>query len=271
MGRSSRPPRRSNGPPGRQIGKRQVEDLTRAAAVDVEAFYAAHRPAPAAAADILVLSADGKGVVMRPDALRAVTARSARSRKLSTRLSKGEKRDRKRMAEVAAVYDLAAHPRSPGDIITIGVPAEADDSGHSGHRTGRGDGGGEGDQPAPRAAGKWLTASLTHTTGQVIAAAFDEAERRDPGHARTWVGLVDGNNHQIDRINAEAARRAVTVHIVVRLHPRAGVLVEGRLVLPPRRRHRPPRPGSPTTPCGSCTATRPWSRPRSAARPPPVA
>ena len=88
----------------------------------MEAFYAAHRPAPAAAADILVLSADGKGVVMRPDALRAVTARSARSRKLSTRLSKGEKRDRKRMAEVAAVYDLAAHPRSPGDIITIGDP-----------------------------------------------------------------------------------------------------------------------------------------------------
>ena len=200
---------------GTTIGKRQVEDLTRAAAVDVEAFYAAHRPAPAAAADILVLSADGKGVVMRPDALRAVTARSARSRKLSTRLSKGEKRDRKRMAEVAAVYDLAAHPRSPGDIITIGVPAEADDCGHSGHRTGRGDGGGEGDQPAPRAAGKWLTASLTHSTGQVIAAAFEEAERRDPGHARTWVGLVDGNNHQIDRINAEAARRAVTVHIVV--------------------------------------------------------
>ena len=36
---------------------------------------------------------------MRPDAVRAVTARSARSRKLSTRLCKGEKRDRKRMAD----------------------------------------------------------------------------------------------------------------------------------------------------------------------------
>ncbi|MGB8382552.1 MAG: ISKra4 family transposase, partial [Dermatophilaceae bacterium] len=74
---------------GTTIGKRQVEDLTRAAALDVEAFYAAHRPAPASAQDILVLSADGKGVVMRPDAVRAATARSARSRKLSTRLSKG--------------------------------------------------------------------------------------------------------------------------------------------------------------------------------------
>ena len=81
---------------------------------------------------------------MRPDAVRAATARSARSRKLSTRLSKGEKRDRKRMAEVAAVYDLAAHPRSPGDIITIGTRTEANDGGHRGQHTGRGDGGREG-------------------------------------------------------------------------------------------------------------------------------
>ena len=96
---------------GTKIGKRQVEDLTQAAAADIEAFYAKHRPAPACDEEnLLVLSADGKGVVMRPDALRAVTARSARSRKLSTRLSKGEKRDRKRMAEVAAVYDLAPIP-----------------------------------------------------------------------------------------------------------------------------------------------------------------
>ncbi|MGB8380608.1 MAG: hypothetical protein WCG47_05040, partial [Dermatophilaceae bacterium] len=54
----------------------------------------------------------------------------------------------------------------------------------------------------------------------------EEAERRDPGHARTWVGLVDGNNHQIDRISAEAARRAVTVHIVVDLC-RAGNYADG--------------------------------------------
>ena len=197
---------------GTKIGKRQVEDLTQAAAADIEAFYAKHRPAPACDEEnLLVLSADGKGVVMRPDALRAVTARSARSRKLSTRLSKGEKRDRKRMAEVAAVYDLAPHPRTPGDIITT----TRADARHDGHNDRGAAGAGERDRPTPRAAGKWLTASLTHTTAQVIAAAFDEAERRDPDHTRTWVGLVDGNNHQIDRISAEAARRAVTVHIVV--------------------------------------------------------
>ena len=194
---------------GARIGKRQVEDLTRAAAVDVEAFYAAHRPAPAEPQDILVLSVDGKGVVMRPDALRAATARSARSRKLSTRLSKGEKRDRKRIAEVAAVYDLAAHPRTPGDIITIGTRAAGTD-GASGSENN-----GTEPQRLPRAAGKWLTASLIRPAAQVIADAFDEAERRDPNHVRTWVALVDGNNHQIDRIRAEAARRGLTVHIVI--------------------------------------------------------
>ncbi len=37
---------------------------------------------------------------------------------------------------------------------------------------------------------------------------------RDPDHQRTWVALVDGNNHQIDRINAQANARkiAATVH-----------------------------------------------------------
>jgi len=34
-------------------------------------------------------------------------------------------------------------------------------------------------------------------------------------HRRTWVALVDGARPQIDAINAEAAARDVTVHIVV--------------------------------------------------------
>jgi len=49
----------------------------------------------------------------------------------------------------------------------------------------------------------------------VIAAGFDEAARRDPDHQRTWVALVDGNNHQIDRSTTKARRRGVTVAIVV--------------------------------------------------------
>jgi hypothetical protein len=49
----------------------------------------------------------------------------------------------------------------------------------------------------------------------VVKQAFDEAERRDPDHARTWVALVDGNNHQINRIQSEARNRHVDVTIIV--------------------------------------------------------
>jgi hypothetical protein len=46
---------------------------------------------------------------------------------------------------------------------------------------------------------------------------FCEADRRDPSHQRAWVALVDGNNHQIDRIKTEARKRKVKVKIVVDL------------------------------------------------------
>lgn len=104
---------------GTRIGKRQVEALAQAAAVDIEAFYAARRPKPAEPDRLLVLSFDGKGIVMIPSAPREATARAAaRSRrKLSTRLSAGEKNGRKRMAELAAVYDAVPVPRTATDVI----------------------------------------------------------------------------------------------------------------------------------------------------------
>jgi hypothetical protein len=52
---------------GASIGKRQVESLTARAAADVEDFYATRQPAGADETDLLVISADGKGIVMRPD------------------------------------------------------------------------------------------------------------------------------------------------------------------------------------------------------------
>ncbi len=55
---------------GVRVGKRQVEELAAAAAFDVPSFYAAARRGPSPDTDPLVLSADGKGVVMRPESLR---------------------------------------------------------------------------------------------------------------------------------------------------------------------------------------------------------
>jgi hypothetical protein len=178
------------------IGKRQVEELARRAATDVEAYYDHASRDPTAATDALVISADGKGIVMRPDALRAQTRRAAAfaGHKLATRLSKGEKRDRKRMAELAVVYDCPPVPRTPADIF----------------------GGEDEARPeAPKAHSKWLTASVADDTREVIAKAFCEAERRDPDHTRPLVALVDGNNHQIDRIRTEAKKRSLDVTVVV--------------------------------------------------------
>jgi hypothetical protein len=182
---------------GVRLGKRQVEGLARAAAVDTEAFYAARRPHPRPDR-VLGLQADGKGIVMRPDSLRPGTAARAEraSAKLATRLSPGEKHGRKRMAEIVAVYDLEPAPRTVADIIpTRRRPSQA--------------------RPGPVVTGKWLAANLTDDIPAVIAAMFDEAERRDPAHERTWVALVDGNRQQIDTIREQAATRGVTVTIVI--------------------------------------------------------
>src|SRR5437762_2611912 len=72
----------------------------------------------------LVLTFDGKGIVMLPGALRPATAKAAAAAegKLATRLSPGEKNGRKRMAELACVYDAAPVPRAPEDIIS--TPAQ---------------------------------------------------------------------------------------------------------------------------------------------------
>ena len=180
---------------GTRTAKRQVEALATRAAAYVDDFYATRPQQPTDPGDALVLTFDGKGIVMRPDALRPATKAAARtsSSKLATRLSKGEKRNRKRMATVGAVYDLTPVSRTAADVL-----ANSDTP-----------------TPAPKATNKWLTASVVQDTTAVLSTVFDQAQRRDPTNSRTWVALVDGNNHQIDRIHAEAKQRGVTVPVLI--------------------------------------------------------
>ena len=56
--------------------------------------------------------------------------------------------------------------------------------------------------------------SVRRDPGEVIAAAFDEAGARDPGRLRTWVVLVDGAEHQLALVRAEAARRGVIIDVI---------------------------------------------------------
>jgi hypothetical protein len=184
------------------MGKRQVELAVVNAAADIPAFYAARVAVPCTASMLLVLSADSKGIVMRPEALRPATAKAAaRQGRMRTRLTAGEKPNRKRMATLACVYDADPAPRRPHDVI-------APPGGRHGSRKLR---------PRPKAKAKWLAGSVEADPAEVIAAAFDQAEARDPQHLRTWVVLVDGAEHQLDLIRAEAARRGITIHIVIDL------------------------------------------------------
>jgi hypothetical protein len=196
---------------GVRIGKRQLEDMARRAAAHVEAFYLQRVIEPAPEGWPLILTFDGKGIVMLPGALRPATARAAASAqgRLATRLSPGEKHGRKRMAELACVYDAAPAPRSPQDVIS--TPAQKRRK-RKAQATAPNK---KGKPREPQARGKWLTASVTDDIPAVIAAAFDEAERRDPAHQREWVVLIDGNNTQIEAATAEAERRGVTVTIVI--------------------------------------------------------
>jgi hypothetical protein len=187
---------------GSRLGKRQAQELTRQAAADFEDFYAGrgHRPPPGGApGDVLVLSCDGKGIVVLPGQMRPETARKARLKpgpKQDGRLSRGEVRNRKRMAEVGAVFDITPVPRTASDILPP-----------PGSRPGP-------PPAAPKARHKWVTASVTADAATVVAAVFAEAGRRDPARRRTWIALADGNVHQLSRFRAEAAARNITLTII---------------------------------------------------------
>jgi hypothetical protein len=195
---------------GVSIGKRQLEAMARRAAAHVEEFYAWRQVSGVPDGWPLILTFDGKGIVMLPGALRPATAKAAESAesKLATRLSPGEKYGRKRMCEVAGVYDAVPAPRAPEEVIaTPARKRKKKAQAAAGKKRGK--------PREPQARNKWLTASVTDDIPAVIAAAFDEAERRDPGHQREWAVLIDGNNAQIEAVTAEAAKRGITFTIVI--------------------------------------------------------
>jgi hypothetical protein len=186
---------------GGRIGKRQVEELAVDAARDIEAFYGALVPEPTTAASLLVISLDGKGIVIRPEALRPDTAKAALrkgSNTYRTRLASGEKNGRKRMAEIGAVYDAEPVIREIADIMPTAPERDVRER-----------------HPGPKAFNKYLTGSVEHPAAEVVTDVFAQAHARDPKHRRTWIVLVDGAAHQLDLIHTEAKRRKVRIHVVV--------------------------------------------------------
>jgi len=189
------------------VAKRQVEEVVRRAAQDFDSFYLDRRLAwpteTGASSNILVLTFDGKGVPMRRADLRPATQAAAarRQRKLATRLTKGEKRHVKRVAQVAAVYTTAPFVRTAEDLIRELRPAAQAPPARA----------------RPRPEGKRVWASLVKEPEEVIDEAFLDAASRDPKRRKRWVVLVDGNVDQLSRVRAAAAQHRAKITIVVDL------------------------------------------------------
>jgi hypothetical protein len=174
--------------------------------VDFDAFYAT-RPAndlSAAQELLMVLTFDGAGIVMRREDLRSATRKAAEQQEADPRwppkrLGKGQKRNHKRMAEVAAVYEVEPFPREPEDILRELRPVQDTSS----------------KRARPKPVDKRVWASVVYDAGQVIDDAFQEALRRDPERRLPWVVLVDGNEAQLEQVYQAAARAGVEITVIL--------------------------------------------------------
>lgn len=184
---------------GAEVPKRQAEELAIRATRDFDEFYRSRLREPEECDQLLVLSFDAKGIATLHRDLREATRKKAEQtpRRLETRLTKGEKPNRKRMAEVATVYSIEPWPRTIADVLH-GVHDKREKAARR-----------------PRPINKRVWASIVHTPQRVIQDAFDEAMRRDPELRRCWVVLVDGNKDQVDRIKQAARTTGVKITIVL--------------------------------------------------------
>jgi hypothetical protein len=164
---------------GGEVPKRQIIEQTVKMSQDFDEFYRLPGDLEKTS-DLLVITVDAKGIVMRKEDLRPATRKAAEAQDNShgARLTPGEKPNRKRMAMVAAVYSLAVQERTSEEIM--------------GHKE---------NKPVPvRAQNKRVWASIEHDSRWVIKAAFEEALKRDPTQSRHWVVVVDGGEQQLSDI-----------------------------------------------------------------------
>ncbi|MEW6498985.1 MAG: ISKra4 family transposase [Cyanobacteriota bacterium] len=185
---------------GARVAKRQVEEMAQQVAKDFDAFYDSRSNAAVpASASILVITTDAKGVVMRKEDLREATRKAAEGRtpKMNKRTSRGEKRNAKRMSQVASVYTIEPYLRTPEQIAGQMHPVRAVET------------------KRPRPQQKRVWASLEKEPADVILEAFEEAIKRDPDKQKHWVAVVDGNETQLELIKAGAWLKEVNITIVL--------------------------------------------------------
>lgn len=157
------------------IWSQQSEQINRDASKSVDQFYN-ENPEEKQKQPILVVEADGKGIIIRKEEKQKKTH--------GVRLKKGEKNGKKKMATVTAIFGIERNKRTVDDIIKH----EIDNSAHnpeakSGLRIERDDG--------PKPENKKLRATLK---GKVIAfeRLIPEIKLRDPENICEKAVLMDG-------------------------------------------------------------------------------
>jgi hypothetical protein len=170
-----------------KIGHAQLAGIAKGLAAWTSDFYeersrdAEEEEQPAS--DVIMMQGDGKGIAMRPEHRRNAGKED------------GTRPGIKKMAEIVAVADFTPAVREPGDIAAPPARRKA--------------------HPGPEARDKWVPASVTESIEDMIAAAFDEADRRDPERVRQRVFLVDGNKQQLAAIAAQAEERGLKVPVLI--------------------------------------------------------
>ena len=172
---------------GVRVGRAQLTGLAEDLAAWTDDFYeersrdAEEEEQPDS--DVIMMQGDGKGIAMRPE------------HRKNAGKDDGTRPGIKKMAEIVAVADFTPAAREPEDIAAPLARRRA--------------------HPGPKARDKWVSASVTESIEDMIASAFNEADRRDPQRVRQRVFLVDGNKQQITAIEAQAKDRSLKVPILI--------------------------------------------------------
>ncbi|HXZ77103.1 MAG TPA: ISKra4 family transposase [Streptosporangiaceae bacterium] len=189
---------------GVTIGRAQLAGLAKDLAAWTDDFYeergrdAEEEEQPDS--DVIMMQGDGKGIAVRPEHRKGGGTDPAHP-------------GIKKMAEIVAVADFTPAPREPEDIAAPPARRKA--------------------HPGPVARDKWVSASVTESIEDMIASAFDEADRRDPHRVRQRVFLIDGNKQQITAIGDHARARGLKVPVLIDFIHVAGYLGQAAAALHP--------------------------------------
>lgn len=187
---------------GVKLSKGQAKEIIIETARDFEDFYSSQKVKEPSLKELplIILTSDGKGVIMRHEDLREATKKRAESNKND----KGEptnnkkKPNSKRMATVASVYEINRFIRKPEDILN--------DFFHTSNLKEKIK------RPSPH--GKRVWAGITKNSEEIIKEIFEEALQRDFSNKKEWVVLVDGDLNQIKRFKKLSRKFKIRITIV---------------------------------------------------------